>query len=178
MQKLLSPFAFLLLLSCPAVAHSIEPTWIENGAPAAADPARSSNGKFGAMLVLTDDWDGFLKRWEQPTAGFWAPTVNSVQKGRPLMSAVIFTGCEADQTGNCSISADFLVTDPKGKTYAEQRGAKVWNLPPPPELQLSVDNLGLSLDPPDPLGTYIVTAIVTDRVANKTVQLRTTFQAK
>jgi len=132
------------------------------------------------MLVLTDDWAGFLKRWELPTAGFYMPpTVDSIPKGRPLMSAILFTGCQADKTGNCSVSGHFRVVDPNGKTYADQQGANIWSLPPPdPSLQLSVESLGLSLDPPDPLGTYVLTAVITDRVANKTLELRTTFVAK
>ena len=153
---------------------------MENGTAAPENPARASNGTFGAMLVLTDDWPGFLKRWDQPTAGFYMPpAVSSIRKEQPLMSAVIFTGCKPDQAGNCSVTGDFAVIDPNGKTYADQRGANIWSLPPPDsQLQLSVESLGLSLDPPDPLGTYILTARITDRIANKTLELRTTFEAK
>jgi hypothetical protein len=178
MLKILSSITVLAILAAaPALAGQF--TWMENGKPASGDSVRASNGAFGAMLVLTDDWEGFIKRWDQATPGFETRAVHSIQKGRPLMSAVIFTGCKPDQTGNCSVTGDFAVIDPNGKTYADQRGANIWSLPPPdPQLQLSVESLGLSLDPPDPLGTYVLTARITDRVANKTLELRTTFEAK
>lgn len=179
MRKIFSTFAFLSFLSVPVLAQAVQSTWMENGNPASENRARASNGTFGAMLILTDDWEGFIKRWEQPTAGFEISTVDSIQKGRPLMSAIIFTGCKADQSGNCSVSGDFRVIDPNGKTYANQQGANIWALAPPdPNLQLSVESLGLSLDPPDPLGTYVLTATITDRIANKTLELHTTFEAK
>ena len=179
MGKLLNSIIVLSLLSGSSLAHAGQSAWMENGKVVSESPARASNGTFGAMLVLTDDWDGFIKRWEQPTTGFEMPTVDSIQKGRPLMSAIIFTGCQANESGNCSVSGDFRVIDPSGKRYADQRNANIWSLPPPdPSLQLSVESLGLSLDPPDPLGTYVLTAIVTDRIANKTLELRTTFVAK
>lgn len=179
MRKVFCAFAFLSFMSVPAFAQAAQSTWTENGNPVSDNQARASNGTFGAMLVLTNDWAGFIKRWEQHTPGFDVPVVDSIQKGQPLMSAVIFTGCQADQSGNCSVSGDFRVIDPNGKTYAQQRGANIWSLPPPdPNLQLSVESLGLSLDPPDPLGTYLLTATITDRVANKTLELRTTFKAK
>lgn len=166
-----------ILSASPAFAG--QTTWMDNGKPASEDRTRASKGAFGAMLVLTDDWSGFIKRWEQISPGFEVPAVNSIQKGQPLMSAVIFTGCKPDRAGNCLVTGDFTVLDPNGKTYADQRGAKIWSLPPPdPQLQLSVESLGLSLDPPDPLGTYVLTARVTDRIANKTLELRTTFVAK
>jgi hypothetical protein len=176
--KLLNLLAALALLSV-APALAAQSAWLENGKSAPKDPSRASDGTFGAMLVLTDDWDDFTKHWDHPSAGFAVPEVSSIEKGHPLMSAIIFTGCRADQTGNCSVTGDFQVIDPNGKSYADQRGVSIWNLPPPPDrhLQLSAGALGLSLDPPDPLGTYTVVAHVTDRVSNKTLELRTTFQA-
>jgi hypothetical protein len=179
MRKIFSGFALLSLLAIPAFAQAMQSAWMENGTPASKNPARASNGTFGAMLVLTDDWDAFLKRWEQPTAGFEIVNVDSIGKGRPLVSAIVFSGCQADRSGNCSVSGDFRVVDPNGKSYAEQRGANIWSLPPPdPDLQLSVESFGLSLDPPDPLGTYVLIATVTDRIANKTLELRTRFDAR
>ena len=179
MRKFFSWLAFLSFLSVSTLAHALQSTWIENGKPAPENPARASNGAFGATLVLTDDWEGFLKRWDQPTAGFELVTVRHIGKGQPLMSAVIFTGCKADKSGNCSVSGDFRVVDPNGKTYADQRGANIWSLPPPdPMLQLSVESLGVSLDPPDPLGTYVLTATITDKIAKKTIELRTDFEAR
>lgn len=129
---------------------------------------------------MTDNWDGFIERWEKPTPGFEFTSANSIAKGRPLAATIIFTGCQADSAGNCSVVADFRAIDPSGKTYADQKGALVWNLPPPPGniLQLSIHNLTLVLDPPDPLGTYVVIATVTDRIARKSVNLRATFEAR
>lgn len=178
MLKLLNTIAALSMMTAgPAFAG--QSMWKENGKAAPDSPTRASNGTFGAMLVLTDDWENFIQRWEQPTPGFEMPAVNAIQKGRPLMSAIIFTGCKPDQAGNCSVTGDFQVIDPNGKTYADQRDANIWSLPPPdPALQLSVESLGLSLDPPDPLGTYVLIARITDRIANRSLELRTTFEAK
>jgi hypothetical protein len=179
MKNSFSWLAALLFLSASGFANAKQSGWLENGKPVAVAPARASDGAFGAMLVLTDDWDGFLKRWAQPTAGFEMSSVGTIRKGQPLASAVIFTGCKAGDNGNCSVSGDFLVIDPNGKVYADQHGANIWSLAPPdPRLQLSVESLGVSLDPPDPLGTYTMTATITDLIAKKTLKLRTTFEAK
>lgn len=179
MFKLLRVIAVLAMLSSVAV-HAAQNTWLENGKPAPQDARRASNGTFGAMLVLTNDWEGFTSRWQQPSPSFEVPKVESVQKGEPVVSAVIFGGCRTDQSGKCSVMGDFRVIDPNGKTYAEKKGVNIWNRPPPPapQLELSAGGLGVSLDPPDPLGTYTVIARITDRVANKTVEVRTSFLAK
>ena len=181
---MLKHFAICCALPVLLLASSVQAeqthSWLTNGVPASGDSKMGSNGAFGAMLVLTDDWPAFLKSWEQPTLGFEFRSAHSIGKGQPLTSAIIFTGCQAASSGNCRVVADFRVLDPAGKTYAENKGANIWNLAPPPDkiLQLSVESLGVSLDPPDRLGTYVFVASVTDRVANKTIELRDTFEAR
>ena len=179
MLKPLSLLAALAILSS-APARAAQNGWRENGKSASQDPSRASDGTFGVMLVLTDDWDRFTQRWQQPSPGFDVPAVGPIQKGHPLISAIIFRGCRTDQGGNCSITGDFRAIYPNGKTYAEKKGVNIWSSPPPPapQLELSAGGFGLSLDPPDPLGTYTVVARVTDRIANKTLEVRTTFLAK
>jgi hypothetical protein len=179
MLKPVSLIAALAILSS-ASAHAAQNTWLEKGKAATQDPSRASDGTFGIMLVLTDDWDGFTQRWQHPSPGFDVPEVGSIKKGHPLISAVIFSGCRTDQSGNCSVTGDFRAIDPNGKTYADQKGVNIWSSPPPPapQLELSAGGFGLSLDPPDPLGTYTVMARITDHVANKTLEVRTTFLAK
>ena len=44
-------------------------------------------------------------------------------------------------------------------------------------MQLSVGNMGIVIDPDDPLGTYKVIAEVVDKVAKKTILLERTFTA-
>ncbi len=132
------------------------------------------------MLALTDDWAGFLKRWETPSPGFEMATVSSIRKGQPLVAALLFRGCKAGPDGKCSVWADFHVTDPQGKTYADQKSAEVWTMAPPadPQIFLSRASLGLSLDPPDSLGVYTIAARVTDRISQKSLSVRTTIEAK
>ena len=151
-----------------------------NGVPTSGDHAMASNGAFGAMLILTDDWPAFLKSWQRPTLGFEFRSAHSIGKRQPLTSVIIFTGCQAAADGNCSVVAEFRVLDPAGKTYANMKGLNIWSLAPPPDkiLQLSVQSLGVSLDPPDPLGTYVFVARVTDRVATKTIELRQAIEAR
>jgi hypothetical protein len=179
MLKSLSLVAALAVL--PSVpAHAAQNLWIENGRAAPQDMSRASDGTFGIMLVLTDDWEGFTKRWQQTSPGFDIPAVGPIPKGHPIISAIIFRGCRTDQSGSCSLTGDFRAIDPNGKTYAEQKDVTIWNSPPPPapQLELSAGGFGLSLDPPDPLGTYTIIARITDHVANKTLEVRTTFLAK
>jgi hypothetical protein len=169
--------AFAILSSVPG--RAAQNAWLENGSTAPQEASRASDGTLGVMLVLTDDWDGFTKRWQHPSPGVEIPAVRSVQKGHPLISAVIFTGCQPDQSGNCAVTGDFRAIDPNGKTYADQKGVDIWSSPPPAarQLELSAGGFGLSLDPPDPLGTYALIARITDHVAHKTVEVRTTFLA-
>ena len=180
---MLKHFALSCLISMSFLASSAEArgsSWLTNGVAASGDSAMASDGAFGAILVLTDDWPAFLKSWERPTPGFYFQSARSMSRGRPVTSAIIFTGCEPEKSGNCSVVADFRVLDPAGKTYADQKAANIWSFAPPPDkiLQLSVESLGMSLDPPDPLGTYTFIATVTDRIAHKTVELRKTIEAR
>jgi hypothetical protein len=179
MLKPLSLIIALALLS-PAPAVAAQNAWLENGKSAPEDPSRASDGAFGVMVVLTDDWDGFTQRWQRPSSGFDVPEVGPIPKGHPLISAIIFSGCKTDQSGKCWVTGDFRAIDPTGKTYGEKREVNLWSFPPPPAPQLELSNggFGLSLDPPDPVGTYTIVARVTDHIANKTLEVRSTFVAK
>lgn len=179
---MLKPFSLIvasaMLLSAPV--RAAQNGWLEKGKSASEDPSRASDGIFGVMLVFTDDWDGFTQRWQRPSPAFDVPEVGPVRKGHPLVSAIIFSGCRTDQRGNCSVTGDFRAIDPNGKIYADQKDITIWTLPPPPapQLELSAGGFGLSLDPPDPLGTYTVIARITDHIAHTTLEVRRTFLAK
>lgn len=148
MFKPLGLIAAMAILA-PTPAGAAQDAWLENGKSAPQNPSRASHGAFGIMLVLTDDWEGFTQRWQRPSPGFDVPEITSIQKGHPIVPAIIFRGCKTDQTGKCSVTGDFHAMDPNGKTYADQKGVNIWTLAPPPapQLELSAGGFGLSLDP-------------------------------
>ena len=68
---------------------------------------------------------------------------------------------------------------PDGSVYGETIDANFWrNLSPPPpgQLQLSVDYLGIAIEEKDPSGTYAVEAKVIDHVNDIQITLHKSFQ--
>jgi hypothetical protein len=154
--------------------------WREQGKVVPDTPSAKSDGDFGAMFEFTDKPDELYAAWEKPTPGVkWSQTSTAV-RGVPIVGVVFFTGCAPNAEGKCELVARFILTTPSGKPWGDPIDADVWvGLPPPGgnALQLSHKHFGLVIDPNDELGTYSARAVLTDRVANKTMVLEQKFQA-
>jgi hypothetical protein len=140
--------------------------------------AMKSEGDFGAQLLLIDDEKRFFKRWNTPSKVVDVDTVSEIPRGAPLITPVIFSGCSANESGNCMVSGDFKVLRPNGSSYADLPDVEIWQNKPPPVngmLELGMGFAKIVIEPDDPDGTYEVVATVTDHVSETSLRLTTTF---
>jgi hypothetical protein len=132
-----------------------------------------SPDNFSILQIATTDPDKLVKDWAQPTAGVHLTTETEVTRNKPIVTFIVFKGCQADASGHCDVTAAYAVFDPAGKPYAQQTGV-VWKDAPTPDLnlQLSLSALGLLIEDKDPLGPYRVEVTVTDRVSGVTLRTK------
>ena len=170
--------AMLLFASTAAAQPASENTWLRDGLPFKGQPNVANLGAFGAMQIATTDADRFMADWNKPSAAVQAVLTTETVRHRPIVTFILFTGCRADASGNCNVTADYEMTDPVGKRYDLTPGSKVWvGLPPPPgrSLQLSADGYGNMFEEKDALGRYRVQATITDHVAGVTLRTEQTL---
>ena len=146
--------------------------WLLNGKPAGSDPSVASSQGFAAKQIATLDAEEFNNRWNRPTPGVEVDSASKVRRNQPIFVFLVFTGCKANATGSCDVTADFKMIDPLGRPWGEQKNSPVWVGQAAPQygvLQLSTSSLGMVVENKDPLGAYRVIADVTDHVAGITL---------
>ena len=156
---------FILLFFVPSFAYAEQ--WFQNGAPAEQKPFQGSVNGFGAMILMTTESIRALENWSKPTKGVVIPDAERVSKGKPIEALVFFSGCAANDQGNCVAEVDYVITKPDGSIYVEYKNAELWrNKPAIPEgvLGLAIDRVGLIAEPQDPVGIYKVSCVVRDLV--------------
>ncbi len=174
--------ACTLLLGC-FLALPSEAQWREGGKVVADEPWRKSAGKFGAMLLLTSTPDKFFEQWSKPPSPTYKPnitTVSDARRGDTVVAVVLFIGCAPAKTGNCDAEVDYRVLNPSGGVYGEQKGAELWKRAAPAEgyLQAGLGYLAMRIEPQDPLGPYVLEAVVRDKIAKVTVSLKQTLDVR
>lgn len=166
------------MLALAGVTTTAIPQWRKGGEEVPDTEWRKSSGDFGAMLLVTSDPEGFFEAWNRPPSPDYKPVIKTAEeahRGDSVVGVVLFIGCKADESGNCRADMDLRLLYPDGSVYGEFEGAELWidkPAPAPGHLQVSVGNLGLRVEPDDPYGTYRFEAIVRDRVANTTLELK------
>jgi len=167
---------FLSLLMLSANCHA---AWRDKEGKVLEDTeSMKSSGDFGAQLVLIGDEDEFFKRWETPSKDVQINTISQLARGESLIAPVIFSGCYTNEDGKCDVVMDYSVLKPDGTTYAELKDVEVWTDKPAPldgTLELSVGHIKIVIEPDDLLGTYSVSAKVTDRVLKSSLELNQKF---
>jgi hypothetical protein len=165
-----------VLLSAPAFAG-----WIDREGNALPDTEfRKSNGDFGAQLVLTDKEEQTFRKWNTPSSVVDIATTNRIQVNRFLTAVIIFSGCGADNAGNCNLVVRFKILQPNGSVYADLPTQEAWvNKPAPPNrsLQMSVGYIRVRIEPHEPIGRYTMLAEVMDKNTGKTLNLTQYFDA-
>ena len=135
---------------------------------------------FGAHLILTNDKD-YMKKWEQPTNGFYINAVHSAIRKQPIFVLITFANPGVDEKGFCNISANLTVNAPDGKLYGEIKNGDCWKnmlAPPVGNIQLSKVSMGIVIEEKDLLGRYVVNAVVNDKIKNTELQLSDYFDVK
>lgn len=169
----------LLIVGAPVAAQEHGSSgWKLNGKDATPDTSQAMQGGFGALMLVTPDYEAFLKAWAGSSPPS-LPTTDQVTREKPVHVMLLFSGCRAGRDGNCNVTAQFGITAPNGSPYGEVMAGRVWNGPPAPayNLQLAESGIGFALEREDPLGTYIFKAAVTDNVAGTTLTLEKTVSA-
>ena len=141
--------------------------------------ARSA-GDFGVQLVLTDKPEELFAAWEKPGPGVFYSETATAKRGIPIMAVIFFVGCLPNAKGVCDVTVRYEAYTPDGKSWGDPVDAELWVGKRPPgkdQMQLSVGNMGIVIDPDDPLGVYKVKATILDKVAKKTLIVERTFTA-
>ncbi len=155
-------------------------TWKQNGKPVPDTTWAKSDGDFGAELVFTDKPDELFAAWEKPGPSVLISETPTAFRATPIVGVVFFSGCAPDKAGTCNATVRFLARTPDGKPWGKPVDGELWIGKPPPakdSMQLSVGNMGIVIDPDDPLGVYTVKAEIEDKVAKKKMVLERTFTA-
>jgi len=166
---------FLLVLVFDASA------WIDRaGNPLPDEPDRKSIGSFGAWLVLTDKESQAFTNWATPSESVYLGTTNQIEKGKILTALVTFSGCGADENGNCNLLVKYKIMQPDGAVYADLPYQEAWINKPAPtnrSLGMSISYIRVVIENDEPLGKYTVQAKVVDRNLNISLELETYFLA-
>ncbi|MGH9749069.1 MAG: hypothetical protein ACRD6R_03995 [Candidatus Polarisedimenticolia bacterium] len=145
---------------------------------------RKSAGRFGAMILLTDNPEEFLEQWNRPAAPGYKPqlrTTTATRRGGNVAAIIMFRGCKPDANGNCDAEVDFRLLRPDKTLYGEQKQAELWKgkpAPPGDYLQVGLGIFGIRVEPDDPFGTYTFEATVRDRLAKMQVVLTTELRVE
>ena len=165
-----------VLLATNALAAS----WKVDGKAVPDTSWAKSDGDFGAELVFTDKPDELFAAWEKPGPTVYYSQTPTAFRGIPIVGVIFFAGCAADSKGLCNATVRFTARTPDGKPWGDPIDAELWVGKPGPgdnQMQLSVGNMGIIIDPDDPLGEYTVRAEIKDKVSRKKMVLERTFTA-
>lgn len=129
----------------------------------------------GGMLVLTKDYEGFMKQWTQggeskvpefhPAAG--------ATKGDSVTAMVFFSGC-ADTGQTCELVVDFKVLKPDGSPYGAIPKVAAFNgkITKRNVVMLSRATMRLKIEPKDPVGAYTLIATLRQPNAKRSMELK------
>lgn len=169
-------FLGLLFLLLPL--ELLAERWYQNG-EVHDDPSVAAANGFGIQLIMTNDSQQLLETWSRPAPIARVPRAVQITRGQPIEAMVFFSGCTADERGQCVVTADYHLATPLGTTYGEFRDIEVWRDKPALEygqIGLAVDRFGMVADPHDPLGEYTIDVTVTDHVAKHSLRVSSAFE--
>lgn len=162
----------LILLAAlfPFMAHG---AWIDaTGKPMPDSENMRSAEDFGVQIILTADEGLFRQTWNSSKTPPKLSTTNTVRLGAPVSAMLIFHGCSPNTGGVCDVASEFILEAPDGsKTPAG--GGPVWTGKPMQQrlLQLGLASMTVRFDKTDPIGDYIITANVKDKVSGRVLSV-------
>ncbi len=173
---------FLAFSSCMLISSfAYSANWIDRSGKEVPDSENMKSSKdFIAQLILTNNENELLSRWQTPSESVSITTSETVERDSPISAFIVFGGCRVDPKGNCNLVATFKIFQPDGKVYANLPEMEVWqNKPVPPNraIQLSVAYLKTVIEKGEQLGKYKIESVVTDKNSGQSVTLESTFNA-
>ena len=101
-------------------------------ASASGEEWQSYDGNFMAMVFLSENPDQIYSSWNNgPNNGVKITALPVIDNGKRFEAIVIFSGCVADESGNCNVVADWSVNTVTGKSLGEIKNAPLWVDRPP-----------------------------------------------
>ena len=136
---------------------------------ACAPPQEPIPPKLEAILALSID-PGFDDEWihTRMEHGLKLGSIGEAVCGQRFQVCVLSVGYSTGPKGHVDLHYDVKITRPDGKSYYEKQGFElcVGDGVAEGNVQLAKQGLGVSFDPPDPRGEYMVTVEIHDGVAH------------
>ncbi|MFT4938747.1 MAG: hypothetical protein ACI88A_001776 [Paraglaciecola sp.] len=165
----------LMLFVC---TFTLADNWYVDGE---ADKATNKGavGDFGAMLLMTANGEQALKNWfAPPSEGFHVSTDSVINRNVPIEALIVFSGCKANEQGNCFTEVDYLIVAPDGSVYGDFKNTELWKNKseiPAGKLGLAVDRVIVSIEDNELLGEYQVVCTIRDLIAGVSFKLVSKF---
>jgi len=153
---------------------------MENGKPVPDTAWAKSDKDFSAQLVFSDTPNDTFKKGGKPEPAALLSGTTKAMRGTPIVAVVYFAGCAPNAKGNCEATVRYTAQGPDGKPWSDPIEGELWLNKQPPgkeQMQLSVKNMGIVIEPVDALGVYKVRAEIEDNVAKKKMVLEKEFTA-
>ena len=133
----------------------------------------AKSGDFEALLVMTQDGDSMLATSVNGLQFTEIMESVSINIGEGIEALLLFQGCLVNSTGQCLVTADYVIEAPDGSTYQEALNTDVWKETTSSALQLHLTNtrMGLALMPESDPGLYKVYVTVSDKISNTELSL-------
>lgn len=163
--------AILVLAGTAASAQWIDP---DTGKPMPDTDWRKTVEGLGGMLVLTKDYDAFIKDWLQSPETH-SPNfrpASGANHGDSVTAMVFFSGC-AEPGKHCELVVDFKVLKPDGSVYGDlpNRPAYSATVPKANVIMLTKATVRLKIEPKDPSGQYTIQATLRQPGTNRAMTL-------
>ena len=145
------------------------------------DSLPEKNGGFSAMLVLVD---------EQGLAEFSTPSDTALRldpkttarRGDTITIKILFAGIELTEDLKADVQYDVKILNPDGKIYDETDLSDLRGLAGKIPTRFKVfdnqDVVKIHFEPEDKPGTYKITAKIRDKIADKTIPLKTEIELR
>jgi hypothetical protein len=171
----LSNVLLAIVLAAQAVGACAQ--WMD---PATSKPLpdqdwRKTVGGLGGMLVLTKDYDAFMKQWtgtKESQVPEFHPAAGA-KAGESVTAMVFFSGC-ADAGKPCDLVVDFKVLRPDGSTYGDVPNVAAFNakIAKRNVVMLTRATVRLKIETKDPVGAYTIVAKLRDAKGSRSMELR------
>jgi len=136
-----------------------------------SDNIKMQNG-FGAQLWVISN-ENFFEEWKKPET----PKMNIIKtaiRNKPVFAVIFFASAGVNEKGESDVTFDFLLKNPNGGVYAEQKGMEAWvnkKSAPAGQIQLAIQDVGIVIEDKDPAGKYRFEAVVHDNIKKVSLPL-------
>ena len=157
------------------IIRGLEP---EGAGPESGLSWKSVEAGLQVALVVTDKPNRFFEAWQKKDGKIPMGSCERVEKGIPVVTAVVISHCPTDSNGQCNLTADFVLKRPDGTEHAKNSAVDLWvGKPAPPEksIVLGTGYMGIVFEPDDTLGIHTIVVTVHDLNSGAVLELTHTI---